>query len=635
MSPIRIRRISESSSSDGVQNRRPNVEVPTDSDTDSSSEDRESSDKREPIKVGMTAETKNLYREDFRVPWRLWAPGDVRLNSASTASSAKFALIVRREKANGDADATVLVLHSITVQSPLIRKQLGPVFTGYQGFNTNLKKLEFRAPFREFFYRWDEFCKVATIQEDGEDGERHYRLLFNIISSEIEPHIDQAEDLLKNHVISFDYVWAMFEPGAEVIARMETMTAYTCYLRPGIDDIRVRLEQRGRKFEMLRGLPCMAYSGAYQLQRTTFGAPHQQYVEEGRIMIDCASFLRYNGRRTEDLGPLDRPSAPSDHMDTLGALTLGDDLDDEPDHGPGGTIRLMRYMAKKARRIYAGRHQKPSSTRCLLPEYYALCCATVRGFCLKAKEWATFSIDMVKDIQWSHEAFNQLVLPEDYKKIIWAFVDTQLSGSDDFDDIVRGKGRGVVMLLSGEPGTVADAMKKPLYNVSAGELGDSADAVEANLRRVLELSTKWSAVLLIDECDVFLEKRTISDLHRNKLVSVFLRLLEYYQGVMFLTTNRVASFDPAFESRIHLTIDYPRLDFADRLHIWRTFVSSSSAVVEEELEGLSRIELNGRQIKNVVKTARLLAARERGPLALEHIETVLRVKKILPKKDET
>ncbi|KAI1844714.1 hypothetical protein JX266_009170 [Neoarthrinium moseri] len=461
MSLIRIRRISESSSSDGVQNRRPNVEAPTDSDTDSSSEDRESIDKREPIKVGMTAETKHLYRENFRVPWRLWAPGDVRLNSASTASSAKFALIVRREKANGDADATVLVLHSITVQSPLIRKQLGPVFAGYQGFNTNLKKLEFRAPFREFFYRWDEFCKVATIQEDGEDGERHYRLLFNIISSEIEPHIDQAEDLLKNHVISFDYVWAMFEPGAEAIARMETMTVYTCYLRPGIDDIRVRLEQRGRKFEMLKGLHCMAYSGAYQLQRTTFGAPHQQYVEEGRIMIDC--------------------------------------------------------------------------TRCLSPEYYALCCATVRGFCLKAKEWATFSIDMVKDIQWSHEAFNQLVLPEDYKKIIWAFVDTQLSGSDDFDDIVRGKGRGVVMLLSGEPGTgktltsesVADAMKKPLYNVSAGELGDSADAVEANLRRVLELSTKWSAVFLIDECDMFLEKRTISDLHRNKLVSVFLRLLEY------------------------------------------------------------------------------------------------------------
>ncbi|KAI1865999.1 uncharacterized protein JN550_007977 [Neoarthrinium moseri] len=584
MSPIRIRRISESSSSDGVQNRRPNVEAPTDSDTDSSSDDRESIDKREPIKVGITAETKNLYREDFRVPWRLWAPGDIRLNSASTASSAKFALIVRREKANGDADATVLVLHSITVQSPLIRKQLGPVFTGYQGFNTNLKKLEFRAPFWEFFYRWDEFCKVTTIQEDGEDGERHYRLLFNIISSEIEPHIDQAEDLLKNHVISFDYVWAMFEPGTEV------------HCKDGDDD-RLYLVNGGR---------------------------YQKGPGGPRLYSISCRYVDTNGER-------------------FGYKTACLIIQEFENVKPISELNVLPSYLRPGIDDIRVRPEQRGRTRCLSPEYYALCCATVRGFCLKAKEWATFSIDMVKDIQWSHEAFNQLVLPEDYKKIIWAFVDTQLSGSEDFDDIVRGKGRSVVMLLSGEPGTgktltsesVADAMKKPLYNVSAGELGDSADAVEANLRRVLELSTKWSAVLLIDECDVFLEKRTISDLHRNKLVSVFLRLLEYYQGVMFLTTNRVASFDPAFESRIHLTIDYPRLDFAGRLHIWRTFVSSSSAVVEEELEGLSRIELNGRQIKNVVKTARLLAARERGPLALEHIETVLRVKKILPKKDET
>ena len=64
-------------------------------------------------------------------------------------------------------------------------------------------------------------------------------------------------------------------------------------------------------------------------------------------------------------------------------------------------------------------------------------------------------------------------------------------------------------------------------------------------------------------------------------MSVFLRLLEYYQGVMFLTTNRVASFDPAFESRIHLTINYPELSSDSRLHIWKTFVkpgTSSSAV---------------------------------------------------------
>lgn len=174
-------------------------------------------------------------------------------------------------------------------------------------------------------------------------------------------------------------------------------------------------------------------------------------------------------------------------------------------------------------------------------------------------------------------------------------------------------------------------MKRPLYAMSAGELGNDASDVESSLQRVLELSTKWGAVLLIDECDVFLERRSTHDLERNKLVSVFLRLLEYYQGVMFLTTNRVEDFDPAFESRIHLTIHYPKLDLESRLRIWQAFVSrgmeGESRIGGEGLAELAKADLNGRQIKNVVKTARLLALRDGSPLALKHVETVLRVKR--------
>lgn len=196
----------------------------------------------------------------------------------------------------------------------------------------------------------------------------------------------------------------------------------------------------------------------------------------------------------------------------------------------------------------------------------------------------------------------------------------------------------MIMLLSGEPGTgktltsesVSEAMRKPLYSMSAGELGLTAEEVEQNLSRVLQLSKKWSAVLLLDECDVFLEKRSSSDLHRNKLVSVFLRLLEYYQGVMFLTTNRASSFDPAFESRIDLTLHYPDLDFASRLNIWTAFMqpgSDKTSISESEIAILAEEFMNGRQIKNVVKTSRLLASRDKVPLQLEHVKTILRVKR--------
>lgn len=235
------------------------------------------------------------------------------------------------------------------------------------------------------------------------------------------------------------------------------------------------------------------------------------------------------------------------------------------------------------------------------------------------------------------EAFNKLVLPYDYKELILAFAESQFSHKDTFDDIISGKGQGIIMLLSGEPGVgktltaeaVSEELKTPLYAMSAGQLGLDAYDVERNLEKVLKISAKWDAVLLLDECDVFLEQRTISDLQRNKLVAVFLRLLEYYKGVLFLTTNRVSTFDAAFQSRIHLTINYPSLDESSRLMIWQTFAgrtTSKSEITESDLANLAKLKLNGREIKNVIKTARLLANRRSSPLAMDHIGTVLRIK---------
>ncbi len=99
---------------------------------------------------------------------------------------------------------------------------------------------------------------------------------------------------------------------------------------------------------------------------------------------------------------------------------------------------------------------------------------------------------------------------------------------------------------------------------------------------------------------------------------------------MFLTSNRINDFDTAFESRIHLTIHYPPLDIPSRLHVWKTFVRMGdleSLLSSKDLETLAKIEVNGRQIKNIIKTARLLSKQERATLAMEHIEMVLKVKK--------
>ena len=152
------------------------------------------------------------------------------------------------------------------------------------------------------------------------------------------------------------------------------------------------------------------------------------------------------------------------------------------------------------------------------------------------------------------------------------------------------------MLLHGSPGTgkpltaegVAEIAEMPLYNVTCGDIGTSADEVEKYLQTVLVLGKTWNCVLLLDKADVFLEERSMSDLERNSLVSVFLRILEYYDGILILTSNRVGTFDEAFKSRIQVAFHYPNLDRVARKKIWKNFFD----MMEADEENVNLDELN-------------------------------------------
>ena len=104
-----------------------------------------------------------------------------------------------------------------------------------------------------------------------------------------------------------------------------------------------------------------------------------------------------------------------------------------------------------------------------------------------------------------------------------------------------------------------------------------------------------------------------------------------------MTTNRVETFDPAFESRVHVSIHYNELSPDSRREVWKNFLkipalkrkvtSKEENISDEDVEEFVQVDLNGRQIKNVVKSASLLALSEKGPLRAEHVRTVLRIKK--------
>ena len=263
---------------------------------------------------------------------------------------------------------------------------------------------------------------------------------------------------------------------------------------------------------------------------------------------------------------------------------------------------------------------------------------SIFAFDFQEKEWVSLAVDLLSEVTWNKDAFKRLVLPVKTKELIQALVTTQISGQ--VRDVIENKGSGLVVLLHGGPGTgktltaesVAEMAEKPLYRVTCGDIGTNAVEVEKYLTSVFYLGKIWGCVLLLDEADVFLEERTLADLQRNSIVSVFLRMLEYYDGILILTSNRVGTFDGAFKSRIQVSLHYSNLSRAARKKIWRNFLDMLEEVedevdiaeLERNIDSLAEDEMNGRQIRNCVTTARQLASFRKQKLGWQHLEQVIR-----------
>ncbi|KAL2214617.1 hypothetical protein CC79DRAFT_1264984 [Sarocladium strictum] len=268
----------------------------------------------------------------------------------------------------------------------------------------------------------------------------------------------------------------------------------------------------------------------------------------------------------------------------------------------------------------------------------------VPGFVLRNRKWVQLNLDLLSELQQGDD-WDNLVLPPGHREMVQAMVVTHARGSQQSTlkgqrrqkkpgmDLVIGK--GCIILLHGVPGVgktstaecVAAYTQRPLYPITCGDIGYMPGEVEKNMEEHFKLAHKWGCVLLLDEADVFLAKRNKTDVKRNGLVSeVFLRILEYYPGILFLTTNRVGAIDDAFRSRLHLTLYYPKLTKEQTRKIWKNNLSRLkliNSVRQEDNQDPIRfdrnkilewvklnwkiLQWNGRQIRNAFQTAMALA----------------------------
>ena len=244
-------------------------------------------------------------------------------------------------------------------------------------------------------------------------------------------------------------------------------------------------------------------------------------------------------------------------------------------------------------------------------------------FSMGTHEYVRIHVNNLQPYIYDETLGKKLVLPNDHRALINTLIGASTRGAED---LVRGKKGGVVILCSGPPGSgktltaevYAEIAKRPLYTVQCSQLGVSPKEFEKSLSICLRRAMRWDAVMLIDEADVYIHERG-QDVNQNAIVGVFLRLLEYYAGILFLTTNRAVVVDDAIHSRCLAHVRYTLPDEESRQSIWTILaeqyrVELTGPLLRELVKAFPVI--SGRQIKQLLRLAKTMEGQKKLSLDL-------------------
>ncbi len=248
----------------------------------------------------------------------------------------------------------------------------------------------------------------------------------------------------------------------------------------------------------------------------------------------------------------------------------------------------------------------------------------VRVFDLSSHSFKWVNHVFLTEYVYDKSLREKLVLPQSHRDLL----DVMTTDLKAFvGDIIEGKSAGNIILAKGIPGVgktltaevYAELIEKPLYIVHSGELGTRADQVQNSLDKIFKLQKRWDCVLLLDEADVFVCQRN-NNIDQNAIVAEFLRVLEYFDGLLFMTTNRPDDIDEAIISRCAAVIDYVVPSDADQEKIWRVMLQNYGATLPDKIvKELVRVfhGIAPRDIKMLLRLVLRMAKAKGRPLDVE------------------
>lgn len=194
------------------------------------------------------------------------------------------------------------------------------------------------------------------------------------------------------------------------------------------------------------------------------------------------------------------------------------------------------------------------------------------------------------------------------------------------------RGMGITSLFHGPSGTgkttaaeiIAHDLRLDLYRVDLSQVTSKyIGETEKNLEKVFDSAESSGAVLLFDEADSIIGKRSevkdARDRYANQEVGYLLQRMEEYSGLAILTTNLPNALDSAFMRRIRFSIRFEYPTAEQRAQIWQRSFPRTVPTQGLSFVRLAQLNVSGASIRNIAMGSAFVAAQANESIQMQHI----------------
>ncbi|KAI3322075.1 P-loop containing nucleoside triphosphate hydrolase protein [Xylariaceae sp. AK1471] len=612
--------------------------------------------------------------EDEGINWVEWAPPSLPAPKKKKYEGAAVQVYKRLDK---KADVGITGTQNyytdrIRLQSPFLHDALETTLSRYGlHFDDALGYADSFGEHRALFFAREKIAELSKTAED-EMTRSHCHVLVEVIQQNLSDTLNHYDQFEKNQKISFSILWTLFPQGSVFATtfggRLRAFRVKACSgvgpiivncesisfdgMRYGLESIRFSYPRFEGKIETLRLSPYPVYvleqfpdislklndRGLrlldYQVPCYRTWIPEIKTAVEGqglkpllddtngeRIVIDC-----YQHRILHGLGR-GQPLEPLPSYSEIDLLHVG-----EPDNGTEGRDTNDMKLSRPTNENIAKNREvilKDTANLLILSPF-------LKAYRLAAGFWSNaIHVDDIFPLEPNSTTYHRVVFDEKKKEVVKFLAEQYLNSNGRYDDLIAGKGQALLFLFSGTPGTgktlmaeaLADHLNRPLLRIGSliGDVGNGVSNSNAyDFENKVRTAKEWGGLILFDDAGFLSERRNQG---QSNLISAFVRHIEYFKGIVFLTTNFSESIDDALKSRLHVHLVFSPLSAPMRVRVWQNFVErlpeSLRTLTVADIESLGKWKLNGREIKNVMNMTVALCQKSDKRLSVDAVEDLI------------